>query len=779
MDGVIFYSHINPSVELVGHLKEVSNRMSFIYNSQKHYLKIPIDEDFIKIIGLAHDFGKYTSFFQRHLLEGMQDTKKRHHHSFISALFGAWLSDSDNYHPLIAYFVIRHHHGDLKNLDDDLDDFKNRENLSILKEQVEDIKKYRKIIEREYGFEIGDFLDRSEDVWEKLKEENFKLIENETQEERIKIYFIILYLYSLLIDSDKKSAAHIKELKRERLSLDILEKYRKFKNWNKPKRAIDRLRNKLYIELKNNLSSLKKGDIPSVSTITAPTGLGKTYLNFLAALRYRDLQEDFPKIIYVLPFVSIIDQTYKIFDDIFSQTLKEKYIKDKDRYLLKHHHLTPVKYKAKGEERPVSEALLLIESWDSEVVVTTFVQFLHSVIAFKNSFLKKFHNIVGAVIILDEIQSLNIELWQVSSFILRKLTEYFSCKIILSTATEPKFMENARELVKNVDFYFRTDELKRTKLVPKIRKKKTLRDFIRYFLDNIDKNIRSYLIVLNTIKSSIEFYEGIQELSSIYKIFYLSTNIVPFQRKIRIFRIRNALEKGEKIILVSTQVVEAGVDLDFQKVYRDIAPLDSIIQVAGRCNRNKKTSISSVEIHSLIDENSGRAFSKMVYGSTLVSISEDVLEHQIEEPKYRELIDKYFQKVKENKSFEKSEIILKDIDRLCFSGEENCIARDFKVIEELPFYEDIFVEVNKTAQRIYSNFEKKVLKERNFIKRLENYQILKSKFKDYIISVPVKFISSAQNIDTFPKIPLENLEEFYDKDGYGLKRTRIDDALIW
>ncbi|HIP42775.1 MAG TPA: CRISPR-associated helicase Cas3' [Aquifex aeolicus] len=766
MDGIVFYSHRDPYILLKNHLRDVAGRMIKAYQEQKEFVKLPIDEGFLKNVGIAHDFGKYTSFFQNYIRTREKDIKGRQKHGFISALFGAWLcKEKDDFLPLVAYFVIKHHHGNLKNFEDDLDEDKNRINLEILKEQMEDLRKNKEVISQEYGFDITDFLENWEDVWKLLKRKKFELFESTDSEKKLDVYFTILYTYSLLIDSDRKSASKTEIIKRKELPKDLIGKYRKVKWWDKPKRDIDKLRNNLYKEIKKKLESLK--EIPNISTITAPTGLGKTVLNLTVALDYRNRLKNKPRIIYSLPYISIIEQVYNVIDEILSMTLGEEYRKNKSVYLLKHHSLADLKYKKKDEEVPVNEALLLIESWSSEIVITTFVQFLHSVIAFSSSFLKKFHNIAGSIIILDEVQAINAEYWKAISVVLRKLTELLGCKLILSTATRPMIFEEFTELVENVNKYFSSPLLVRTKLVPKVNESKTVEEFAEYVLENLKGE--SCLIVLNTIKSSIEFYEILKENLTDYEIYYLSTNIIPLQRKHRIRRLKKVLMESKKVVLVSTQVVEAGVNLDFDKVFRDIAPLDAIIQVAGRCNRNKRKDLGIVEIHSLRYKNSDRILAKRVYGSTLVDISKEILK-ECKEDEYYLLSEEYFRKVKKNKSMQKSIDVLSDIKELRFSGEGKCIARDFKVIEEEPIYTEIFVEINQTARRIYEIFEKEVLEEKDIGKRIENYNRIKKNFRKYILSVPKTLVQEMCIAeDKFPKIPLENVNDHYDKESYGLK----------
>ncbi len=776
---VVFYSHRNPYIILKNHLKDVAGRMVRYHRQKAELIKLPVDEEFLRIVGISHDFGKYTSYFQKYIRTGIGDPHKRHHHGFISALFGAWLclekgKDKD-YLPLIAYLSIKHHHGDLRNLDDDLSRDKNIDNFNIVTGQVIDLQSKKEIISQELGIDISGFLISWEDIWEKLEDATFKLQEFETEENKLKTYFTLLYTYSLLIDSDKKAASRTEEIKRKNLPKDLIENFRRIKGWEHPQKEIDKLRNDIYNEVKEKVESLEQ--VPDISTITAPTGIGKTYINLDVALRYRNKLGGKPRIIYALPFISIIDQTYKIFDKILKETLRGEYLKNKSVYLIAHHHLSKTQYTRENEEKPVNEALLLIESWNSEIVVTTFVQLLHSVIAFKNSFLKKFHNIAGSVIILDEVQAINHEYWKVIGFMLEKLSQYLGCKIILSTATRPLIVENYTELVENQEKYFKSPLIKRTKIKPKLKEELTVEEFAERFVESLECGINSYLVVLNTIKSSIEFYKRIRkDLGGEFRIFYLSTNVIPLQREERINGIKKLLEKKEKVILVSTQVVEAGVDLDFDKAYRDIAPLDSLIQVAGRCNRNKRLKLGEEEV--VLLKQKDRYLSVMIYGSTLIDITRELLDGEYEEDEYKELSERYFSKVKEYKSFAKSERVLKDILNLRFYAEDNSIASDFKLIEELPIYTDIFVEIDEKAKEVYENFEEKVLKEKDFIKRLENYHLLKADFNKYVISAPNEVLKNIHTEGIYPKIPLEVIDDYYDREGYGLKLEKAEETYM-
>jgi len=305
----------------------------------------------------------------------------------------------------------------------------------------------------------------------------------------------------------------------------------------KNRSAVNHIRDEIRMSaLKNIYLSYKNY---RVFTLTAPTGTGKTLTALSTALKLRkllkkelDLKNE-PRIIYSLPFTSIIDQNYDVFDGVLSQI--EDFEKHESEYLLKHHHLSEIFYKTEGvdKEKDIDESLALIESWESEVVVTTFIQLFYALIGYENRSLKKFHNIVNSIIILDEVQNIPIEYWQLVQETLNAMANYFNCRIILMTATKPLIFKEGtyKELVDNYENYFNSDELNRVCLRVDSREMQ-----ITDFCNGLnDLSGGSYLFVFNTIGSSLKFYADIkakmQQSNLNFKAYYLSTNIIPKIRK--------------------------------------------------------------------------------------------------------------------------------------------------------------------------------------------------------------------------------------------------------
>ena len=558
---------------------------------------------------------------------------------------------------------------------------------------------------------------------------------------------------------------HVGAVLRPHIPSDIVEKFKARPEFEKANESnINRIRDEIFESV---IQTIQKHSDKKIFSITAPTGTGKTLTSLSAALKLRNNSPIPQRIIYALPFTSIIDQNFRVVDDVLETTIPD-FRKNESSYLLKHHHLAEFKYRYEGEHKPVDESLALIESWDSEIIVTTFIQFFYSTIGYQNKFLKKFHNIAGSIIILDEVQNIPIKYWRLVGSVLTDLTKYFDCTVILLTATQPMIFEKDEciELVQNHEKYFSNPDLNRV-LLRYNENEKTIEEIISELNLSPDK---SYLFVLNTIISSIEFFTQLSkkqgyEISSENPIEYLSTNIIPKVRHGRILRIKNDLDSGKKKIIVTTQLIEAGVDIDVDEVYRDMGPLDSIIQVAGRCNRKKRIVRGDVSILNLVDQKK-QMYSK-IYDKSLLSIVYEIFtEHPvIEEKEFLEAINLYFNKSREK--INEDITVIKAIFELNYQNSEfnkgvNDPISSFKLIDDdLPEC-DVFIEFDDYA----SNLWKLYLETQQIpdsLERKKKFLTFKKEFYEYVISIPLKDAKSI--VDTqhgINRIARDDLNTYYD-----------------
>ena len=818
------YSH--PEKLLVDHLQKVGDlcRQNLFLKKLNldGYIDFNILKDISYLIGVSHDFGKATTYFQEYLKEKDEfkkikmKNKAEVYHSFISALFTYYVVKkylltknllTEKYYqylPVISFLVVKRHHG---NLDDALDEvILDSKDDKVLEKQVNAIdfkiinNIYNQLFSKinfkfDYNFFRDNILNAKPiyiyneiDRYEKnyirdLSHQEKKLINNLDEEDTLFYYFTTLLLYSSLLDADKTDAANLQKVNRIKIDKNIVDDYKlhSFKDSDKKKKEINKIRNEIYDETINSLDSLNL-EKDKILSLNVPTGTGKTLtsLSFALKLKAKIEQEKKykPRIIYSLPYLSIIDQNFAIFEDVFKFSLKGK--TPNSNLLLKHHHLSDINYTVSniGEEefenlspKDIGKDLLLIEGWNSEVIVTTFFQFFYSLISNRNKSIRKFHNIVNSIVILDEVQAIPHCYWLLLNKIIHFLAEKFNVYFILVTATQPLlFNEKEKEikpLIKNKEKYFKA--LNRVDL----KYNSTplcLNDFQEILEEDLCNNLnKDFLIVLNTINSSLEIYNFICQLElEDTEIYYLSTNIIPQER---LKRIKKSREKSKKRkIIISTQLIEAGVDLDVDIVYRDFAPLDSINQVAGRCNRNFSQSKGLIKIFILKAEEEKKEYYRYIYDNFIISKTKDVLDKlrkkQIEEKDFLSLNNLYFDKVNQGKADDEAKKILEEVKKLNF-GE----LSKFKLIKDTYKKIDVFVEADDKGREIYQKYKELSLI-KNLFERKNEFLKIKKSFYDYVISVPYRYASDFIVEDkAIGHISLEEIKQnnYYDPET-GFKR---------
>lgn len=758
------------------------------------------------LIGVGHDFGKATSYFQDYINE--KDKTKRAklknkpetHHGLISAIFTYYVVKeylktknllNEKYYeylPVISFLVVKRHHGNLDNANDEI--FFDKTEDEVLEKQIKSIS-FEKIKET-YDSLVPDFdcriirekILRSEtiNIYDKeelqkkyvkdLSRKEKRRIRRIDEEQSLFFYFVVLLLYSILLDADKMDAANLKKTERIDIDEDLIDKYKKIKFGNEnSKSLINHMRNEIYKEVVSNVKCLNL-DKDKILSLNVPTGTGKTLtaLSFALKLKKRIKEEKGYKvrIIYALPFLSIIDQNFGVCEDIFKTVKKEKPTSD---LLLKHHHLSDVIYTKRADEfenvdKDPSKDLLLIEGWNSEIVVTTFIQFFYSLITNKNRAARKFHNMIDSVVILDEVQTVPHKYWLLLNKAIKFFAKYFNTYFILMTATQPLIFDETKDeitsLIKNKEKHF--SRLNRVKLITK-SDPISLDEFKKVLRNDIIRNpTKSFLVILNTIRFSKEIYKFISKFVSKSELYYLSTNIIPKERLARITEIKEREKKNIRSVIISTQLVEAGVDIDVDTVYRDFAPMDSINQACGRCNRNFGDRQGIVNLFILMENKNGRAYYPYtIYENFIISKTKEVFKEnnkkEIEEREFLKLSDRYFEKVNIAKSQDKSNEIIKDVEKLNFDE-----LSKFKLIEKDYPEIDIFVESDKHAQFVWKEYEE-IQSLINLKERKDKFLGIKKDFYDYVISVPARSdFDFPPHVNGFYYVSNDQLENYYDKD---------------
>lgn len=776
------YSH--PGVLLKDHLLGVGGLC-------KNYLeKAGIEGDIkeaAEIIGKCHDLGKYTDYFQRHL-SGEKVPRELSQHSKLSAVLSALVLDERLKSPQLVgmgFLCVASHHGAINEIDLLRDS--GGLNEALLQRQLSSIGRKMPIISDELDeldlCELPDIVRSFDfrDFAKRLREAHLSLCWESEEKRQWKNYYTTLLLFSSLVDADKRDAGKVPNLPNPRaLKGEIVQSYRKRAFSRPTKSKMNALREIIFSEADKRLNELLNSESPPrIITISAPTGSGKTLLGLHAALMLKDKLPGDPKIVYSLPFINIIEQTHSLFEDVLSSYYGTK---PDIITLLKHHHLAIATNI--HPEMDLDRQILLADSWESELVVTTFEQLMRAIIGCENSALKKFHNIANSILILDEVQAIPMEYWRLVRDSILKLSEELNVRIIFMTATMPTlFKGTGIELIQDRSHF---KQLDRVNLILDLDKPVTSEEFAEKVMSKW-KDGSSALVVLNTVRSSKRVYWAIKEkigdgavglgselevdLSGKTILAYLSTSLIPKERKRRVEILRDLLKSRGNVILIATQVVEAGVDLDFDMAFRDIGPLDSIVQIAGRSNRNWRLSSAPVYVMRVIDDK-GVEESKKIYGKILPEVTRTIFEGKkcVNESDFLEVMEEYYKQISQKMDIEEhpeSQEIIENIKALKFRrltnfsliGEENKTPVYIAFDDHSERLLQDFVNAVKEWSD-YSNLEE-IFKHRAKIRKLraevENYIV--EVYKDRVAQLGLCPMIEGYDIRVVPR---NSVDAYYD-----------------
>ena len=747
----------HPGILLIEHLQKVSNIGVGIFTKNKLFREY---KDFMKITLVTHDLGKSTKYFQEYIREKRSHGSMKNH-GFLSSLM--------TYCTLMKYYnmdvavkglmIVKKHHGDLDNVIEELSikpgEVKGYRNILIKQLESIDFKELNHILSE---FQLEELT--KDEIIEAFNylfadmEALFYL--EESSKLGMKEYFMYKYFYSILIYSDKASLI-LEDVNIDKNREDLysrLEEY--YKGFGRSTDIINLNRQRAKEEVEKNLDNIEKKTL----TLTLPTGMGKTLnsINFALLLKDKIKKEKGidANIIYSFPFTSIIDQTYGVFKEVFGDDSKD---------LIKHHYLAKIAYKDEEDYYETEKSRFLIETWDSNIVVTTFVKLIETIFSNRNSELIKFNRLANSIIILDEVQNIPYKYWHLIDQSFKLLSELFNTYFIMMTATQPLIIKDSQNLVNNEEYYFKL--FNRTRLVIDLEEK-SINDFVAE-IQNIIANNKKTMIVLNTVRCAQEVYKAIKSCEAIEnsskEVLFLSASIIPKDRRERIKRLKEELDE---YVLVSTQVVEAGVDIDNDVVIRDIGPWDSIVQCAGRCNRNNGKGCKDVYIFKI--KESGKVYANLVYGTFLISRTEKILQNKKEifESEFYNYSKLYFKEINEDSSKDYSNEILYDIEALKFVNVNN----KFKLIEENnPYIMPVFIEKDDEAVELWNKYEEIFEKYDDSIERYNKFLEIKDRFLSYVININAKDYKFGITSRFYNKIPRENVEDYYSEE-YGFS---IDD----
>lgn len=541
-------------------LREHLEAVAGLARSFAAQMNVPAAPELAYWVGILHDLGKYSQEFQDYLraaywaeLLRPPPPSKKVDHSSAGAILGRDLllgSYEDDFIPANGLgselaWAVAFHHGRISD-------------RSLLTDRL---------LQRRQSQELQQVRDRA---FEELKDLFGGVPPQIAELGPLAREFFIRMLLSALVDADRLDTERFwspeQHAKRNVPKAGLHELLAKVKEGQEKIRSSDTLVNQARWEIYQaalNAAALE----PGFFRLTVPTGGGKTRSSLAFALEHA-VKFGLRRVVYAVPFTTIIDQTAEQFANLVGA-----------ENVLEHHSA----YEPADEEEE-SRTKLASENWDMPVVVTTNVQLFESLLSNNPSKLRKIHNLSGSVIVLDEVQTLPANLLQPTLDVLKELVLRYRVSVVLCTATQPALdaplgfatLEGVREIVPDPGRYFR--QLKRVayRLDLQPQSWETVAEWLRSH-DQV-------LCIVNTKQQAKELFGALDDPEAIH----LSTHMYPAHRREVLAAIRKRLKDNFPCRVVSTQLVEAGVDLDFPVVYRAIGPLDSMVQAAGRCNREGK-----------------------------------------------------------------------------------------------------------------------------------------------------------------------------------------------
>ncbi len=773
----------HPGISLKTHLMDVSDRIKDFCEDMGINPKASLYNTAC-FAGLVHDLGKATPYFQAHL-KGERSNDRLASHALLSAVIAVhYLDDTlgmDIREKLSIFIAVRSHHSNPYNPTGMVYPKMDWETIQAQFQSINKDQLYELI--KGLGLESHRDINALPSFRDFSRQFSFAATPYLRNNHDFSLYFTTNLLLGMLVDADIRAVIKMEANEdRKEIPPDIVDTYLgRFKRGF----PIDDLRKDFYDTVIKNM--LAHGPEQRFLSITAPTGIGKTLTGLSAAIKLREqvLKETGkqPRIIYVLPFTSIIDQNFEVIKDVlskkgledialkhhFRETIKESGLRVEDIWSsLEEKNLLNAKDMLKNYEK----AHTRLETWDNEIIVTTFVRFYETLFTNRRSEMRRLHRLAGSIIILDEIQNIPACYWALTEEALKFLAEEWDTRFIIMTATRPALLPEAFELTEpKREFFF--SQISRTKLHIEQEPSSYL-DISEWLIPKIE-SARNFMVVLNTVRSAQQVYKGLKEMMNNFKIYFLSASLIPVHREKRIKEIKDALKNDQRIGLISTQVVEAGVDLDFDLVIRDLAPFDSVVQAAGRCNRNACShTLAQVFLVELVDpENNDKPLATYIYDDgVLINGTMQLLRERdiLQEKDYLRLVEDYFKRLRQEDLKAQDRSVSESIKLLNYDK-----ISGFSLIKDRIMQVPVFVEADENAKGIILRLEElEKMSPKDYNERMARrklFQSIEPELWGYIVNVPVKIIGQiglgqlpyASSILWLPKEHY-NFDEIYCED---------------
>ena len=673
-----------------------------------------------RLLAQLHDTGKAQPAFQRYILGESADKAP---HSAAGALLATKLLPSHpKGHPLkrtriaqlLAYAISGHHRGlyDYGGLEGKLED---RETKDRCKKAEEDLSELMSEVQnwvKEHGAKteayLGKFASR---------------VEEEEQAQAL-----IRLLFSCLVDADfLDTEAFMDEERKERrheatsgyASLEVLrDRLTKHMEGFSKKGAINEARSAFLNRCRAHGRSCPKG----YYSLFLPTGGGKTLSSMAWALETA-LKHDAQRIIYVIPYTSIITQTAGIFREIFGE-----------EHVLEHHSdISFAGGEASQEAERYERTRLLAENWDAPIIVTTNVQFFESLFSHQVARNRKVHSIANSVVVFDEVQMFPTKFLSPMLRLLDDLKHIYGTQLLFCSATLPPFDKDHSSPFKKVNDYHQLSDAIQP-IVPEDPALFKVFDRVIYHLEEKTYATEelaqalgqhaSALCVVNSRRDASQLYRALLETGKeAQDVIHLSRNMCSAHLKERIAEIRQRLKEDIPTIVISTQLIEAGVDIDLPIVYRAMSGLDSIVQAGGRCNREGKRPVpGEVYVFSLSD--GGKAAKAITQGQHATHYLLDNTEAQTYTSIPLELIEAYYRRYYSSVgSFDeqniKEDLYSEECENWEFDFEKASVK--FKLIEDVGC--DFFVPYGRGKELLEGLQKQTLYLNHRMLRELQQYHV--------------------------------------------------------
>ena len=716
--------------------EHVSNMLSFASSD--------LERDVIRF----HDLAKVKEEFQEYI-RGTSKNIKNKDHSLLSAYFFLCNSKYSDIDTLFGFLAILSHHGKIRNFYymAEIPNVCLGEFLQIpheIEHFWDSVGKKASVLDIYNNLDASreKLIERASNLRDQLGDWEYdKKFEYEDFINFKSLYSSLLYAdkFEAIFDKgkEKKRAIPLKELEEQMIKLPFNEKRNTFREY-----------------VLNNFDTNYK-----LLTLTAPTGYGKTLTALNFALKFGR-----ERIVYALPFTSIIDQTYDIISDIYKD--------NKDVLVVKAHHKTTVddvENKNNGNEDDISEdryskIKFLMESFSGDINITTLYQLVFAIFGNKNRDNIKFNQLKDSVVIVDEFQALPYTFRKDFIELCKIISKTLNTIFIFMSATMP-YIENREDFkeLSNLDYFEQQDryEIKWLELGNEDEREANLIAKVKEEAKN-----KNTLLVVNTIAKAQELY---LRFRSEFKTFCLNGYMYDEQKRDVIDKVKSLMNSGDKVLLVSTQSIEAGVDLDFDVGFREISPISSIIQTAGRVNRHFGDKKGILYLFGSVS-----GYENLIYGD-LQKIADNIIpmfkeRGSVSEKEILSFVEEYFLKIHE--LLEKS-LVEGEVNKLAFADVNSKIDKemneDYKIgiiVEPSNnFIKDFEVELFEINNNKELEKFDQLARIKDHVKLLSKYQVnIGREEKERLTSI----LTPIRGVSDLSYLPYNSVVQFSNE--YGVKK---------